>query len=199
MGRQVRYLKSAQWSKDFPPGDKPEIAITGRSNAGKSSFLNHWAQSLVAKVSQEPGKTRLVNFFEVNEKYRWVDLPGYGYASRGQGEREEWAPMIEQYLSLRDNMVGAILVMDVRREWSEDEENLKHFLNTAGKPLAVVATKIDKLKPNEVERERKRLVKDSGCPVFLVSNFRKVGADEVEDYCFKNWVRPALMNKGSVK
>lgn len=195
MGRVVRYLKSAQWSKDFPAGNLPEVAITGRSNAGKSSFLNQWAQSAVAKVSQAPGKTRLINFFDVAEKYRWVDLPGYGYASRGQKERDEWASMIEQYLSTRENMVGAILVMDIRRDWSEDEENLKNFLNDLDRPLCVVATKIDKLKPAEVKKYLKLLQSDSGCPVFLVSNFKKTGADEVEDFCFKAWVKPALEDK----
>jgi len=193
MSRVVRYLKSAQWSKDFPTGNKPEIAITGRSNAGKSSFLNQWAGSAVAKVSQAPGKTRLINFFDIaNGKYRWVDLPGYGYAARGHSEREEWADMIEQYLAERTNLVGALLVMDVRRDWSEEEENLKHYMNSSGRPLAVVATKIDKIKPNEAKKLQKTLELESGCPVFLVSNFRKVGATEVEDFCFKNWVQPAL-------
>lgn len=197
MSRVVRYLKSAQWSKDFPEGNKPEIAITGRSNAGKSSFLNHWSGTAVAKVSQAPGKTRLLNFFEVgNGKYRWVDLPGYGYASRGHAERDEWAEMIEQYFALRGNLVGAILVMDCRREWTEDEESLKQYMNTTGRPLCVVATKIDKLKPNEVAKLRKSLERASGCPVFMVSNPKKVGADDVEEFCFRNWVLPALNEGG---
>lgn len=193
MSRVVRYLKSAQWSKDFPAGDKPEIAITGRSNAGKSSFLNHWAGSAVAKVSQAPGKTRLINFFDISHgKYRWVDLPGYGYASRGHAERDEWAEMIEQYLADRECLLGTILVMDVRREWSEDEENLKEFMNSSGRPMAVVATKIDKIKPNEAKKLQKSLELKSGCPVFLVSNVKNQGAIEVEEFCYRNWVMPAL-------
>lgn len=192
MGRVVRYLKSAQWSKDFPAGDKPEVAITGRSNAGKSSFLNQWAKSLVAKVSQAPGKTRLVNFFDVGETYRWVDLPGYGYATRGADERDDWGPMIEQYLALRDNMVGAILVMDVRRDWTEDEENLKQFLENVDRPLCVVATKTDKLKPVELKKRLRILKEQSQCEVHLISNLRKTGADEVEEYCYRTWVKPYL-------
>lgn len=199
MGRVVRYLKSAQWSRDFPSGEIPEIAITGRSNAGKSSFLNQWAKSNVAKVSQEPGKTRLINFFEVGDKYRWVDLPGYGYASRGHDEREEWGPMMEQYLSLRGNLVGAILVMDIRRDWTEDEENLKHFLNTVDRPLIVVGTKTDKLKPNEIKQRLKLLERQAQIPIFPVSNLREMGADEVEDYCFKTWVKPFIEQSKKLK
>ncbi|MBX3018630.1 MAG: ribosome biogenesis GTP-binding protein YihA/YsxC [Bdellovibrionaceae bacterium] len=200
MSRVVRYLKSAQWSKDFPDGNKPEIAITGRSNAGKSSFLNHWAKSDVARVSQAPGRTRLLNFFEAaNGKYRWVDLPGYGFAARGHAERDEWAEMIELYLADRDCLVGAILVMDCRREWSEDEEALKEFMNTTGRSLCVVATKIDKLKPNEVRKLEQSLRKASGSPVFMVSNTKKIGAEEVEEFLFKSWVLPALNAKKKTK
>lgn len=188
---QVKFLKSAVEVKDFPAQDLPEIAITGRSNAGKSSFLNQFAQGWdMAKVSGAPGKTRLINFFEVDKKYRWVDLPGYGFSKRSGDEQETWGPMVEIYCAQRPNLVGALLVMDIRRDWEADEIQLKEFMEGSGIPLAVVVTKVDKLSRNEVDRRLKKIFEDSGqLPVFGVSNLKKTGGPDVEDHCYKSWIK----------
>ena len=191
---KVHFLKSAASPKDYPPADRPEIAITGRSNAGKSSFLNQISEHTrrnVAKVSQSPGKTRLLNFFEA-EKYRWVDMPGYGFASRSGDEVVGWRDLIEDYLSVREGLVGAVLVADIRREWSQDEEDLRTFFNSINLPFCVILTKADKVAAHEAEKQVLKISQQSGAQAFAISNTKEVGADLVEDFCFKHWVKPHL-------
>jgi GTP-binding protein len=197
-----QFLKSAAAPGDYPSEDVPEIAITGRSNAGKSSFLNQLAVTPTkkgkakptrqppAKVSQTPGKTRLLNFF-ATESYRWVDMPGYGFASRAGDEMRSWRQLIEEYLAGRPNLVGAIVIMDIRREWSPDEEQLRAFFNRISLPFCVVLTKADKVSSNEARQFSKAIAQASGAPAFVVSNATQMGGREVEAFCFENWVKPA--------
>lgn len=185
----IKFIKSAVEPGGYPDYLIPEVALTGRSNAGKSSFLNQFGRQLVAKVSNTPGKTRLINFFDVNEKYRFVDLPGYGFAKRSAEEEESWGPMVEDYLGQRPNLVGAILVMDCRRVWGSDEERLKEFLERRGVPLVIAATKIDKIRKQDIEKQMEYIQGRSHSPVFPVSNLQKVGASEVEAFCFQNWIK----------
>lgn len=185
----IKFIKSAVEETGYPDFKLPEIALTGRSNAGKSSFLNQFGRQIIAKVSNTPGKTRLVNFFEVNEKYRFVDLPGYGFAKRSAEEEESWGPMVEDYLGHRPNLVGAILVMDCRREWGTDEDRLKEFLERRGVPLIIAATKIDKLRKPEVEKQLALIHQKSHSVVFPVSNLQNQGAIEVESHCFQKWIK----------
>lgn len=172
----------------------PEVAFLGRSNAGKSSLINAWAGSQIAKTSATPGKTRLINFF-VGQGYRMVDFPGYGYSARSGDEQATWSGMIESFLGSRGNLCGAILVMDCRREWSEDEVMLSKFLQRCGKPMAVVLTKVDKLNRNEETKCRAAMAKlqESGSisAAFLVSNTKKSGIVELEEFVFDQWVKGA--------
>src|SRR5687768_5730395 len=96
--QKITFIKSAKVPKDFPHGSKPEVAIAGRSNAGKSSLINIMARSKVAKVSSTPGKTRLLNFFDYDNKFRLVDMPGYGFSKRSGHEQHSWEEMVEAYL-----------------------------------------------------------------------------------------------------
>lgn len=186
----MQFLKSAVLPQDYPDMNRPEIAVAGRSNAGKSSFINALADSKVAKVSQNPGKTSLLNFFDFGQHYRFVDMPGYGWASRSIPEMEQWTKMIETYIASRENLVGLLLVMDLRRDWSEDEQLLKTFCDSVGKPMTVILTKADKSKAKE-QNERKKIVqKASLLPTFLTSSTTEVGISEVEKFLFENWIKP---------
>ncbi|GIL18230.1 MAG: putative GTP-binding protein EngB [Oligoflexia bacterium] len=196
MPLNVQYLISCVEPKDYPAGDRPEIAIAGRSNAGKSSFINAMTGSNVAHVSKSPGKTRLLSFFNLGKYYRLVDMPGYGFASRSGDEVKMWQGMIETYLSTRESLVGLILVMDIRREWTTEEALLVDFMNQSGKPTAVVLTKTDKLSRSEILKLKKGIEKASQLSaVFCVSNLKKDGVVEVEEYIFENWIKPNMQRK----
>jgi GTP-binding protein len=185
----MKYLKSAVLPKDYPDTKRPEVAIAGRSNAGKSSFLNAVAGSKVAHVSQTPGKTRLLNFFDVGAHYRVVDMPGYGFAARAIDEKNEWSRMIETYLSMRGNLKGLVLLMDIRREWDEEEELLKQFCGKINLPICVLLTKIDKCSTKEKQDYLKKIKKTSQLSdVFLISAQTKVGIEEVEEFIYREWI-----------
>lgn len=189
----MRYLKSAVLPADYPEADRPEVAVVGRSNAGKSSFLNALAQSSVARVSQEPGKTRLLNFFDYGNKYRWVDSPGYGYAARGLDEIEDWQKMMESYFSLRGTLVGIVLLMDLRRKWQNEEESLRRFAASLNLPMILLLTKSDKVRSNEAQKFLKERQRESGLEnVFLVSSQTKRGVVEAEEFIYREWILPDL-------
>ena len=124
----------------------PEIALVGRSNVGKSSLINALCRnSRLARVSSIPGKTRLVNYFRVNEAFYFVDLPGYGYAKISRAEQAAWGPMIEAYLMGAKNLKALFLLMDIRREPSQDDLQMAYYLQHYAIPCVIVATKADQL------------------------------------------------------
>ncbi|MBX3039969.1 MAG: ribosome biogenesis GTP-binding protein YihA/YsxC [Bdellovibrionaceae bacterium] len=190
----ARFIKSAVHPHEYPPDRGLEIAIAGRSNAGKSSLINLMTGSRIAKVSGTPGKTRLLNFFEMNGgKYTLVDMPGYGFAARSGDEMHDWHQMVESYLASRQVLRGLLLVMDIRREWTKDEDMLKGFTDHRGLPMAVVLTKSDKLSRNEIQKAVAALKKKSSLNhVFVVSSLKKTGHVEFEEWLYENWVKPAL-------
>lgn len=190
--KTARYIKSAFFPKDFPEGGVPEVAVTGRSNAGKSSLVNSWTGLQLARVSQAPGKTRLLNFYDLGE-YRLVDMPGYGYASRARDELQDYRKIVETYFAVRSDVACLLLIMDIRRKWSEDEEMLKMFAASIGKPLIVVATKIDKVNQSEKHAHLKALEKSlEGTPYYLVSSTTGRGIRELDEAIFRNYVEPFL-------
>lgn len=190
MALDIEYMKSAVLAVDFPKADRAEVALAGRSNAGKSSFLNAIAKKPVAKVSGEPGKTRLLNFFSVGKSYRIVDMPGYGFAKRAPEEKESWSKMIEGYLVGRETLAGLILVMDIKREWSADEELLADLMWSRGLPMCLVLTKADQLKPNEIQKRIHILQTQSAQEaVFAVSNVKRLGTEDVEEHVYREWIK----------
>lgn len=189
MPKQIKFIKSAVLEKDYPVHRKAEVAIAGRSNAGKSSFINGLATNKIAKVSSTPGKTRLLNFFDM-DSFVLVDMPGYGFAARSGDEIRDWHKMIEVYLSSRESLAGLILIMDIRRSWSEDEELLRRFSETQGFPLAVVLTKADKMSRSQMLQAVNKIKKETGLSaVFATSALKKTGQEEVEDYIYDNWIK----------
>ena len=187
---KMTFIKSAVLAADFPKHDLKEIAIAGRSNAGKSSLINIWANGKIAKVSQTPGKTRLLNFFNVGANYCLVDMPGYGFASRSGDEIKMWRKMIENYLVLRSQLAGLVLVIDMTREWQDDEENIAEFVRKHDIPVAIALTKMDKFSKQDVDKAVARMKKQSRIDeVFPLSSQTKVGCREVEEFIFRNWVK----------
>lgn len=186
----AKFVTSAVKLEQCPQDDVPEIALAGRSNAGKSSFLNSFSKSgPIAKVSQVPGKTRLLNFYDVAGKYRFVDMPGYGYASRSGGEVREWQGIVEDFLSLREQVAGVILFIDSRREWQEEESQLIEFLDSLGIETVVALTKCDKMSRSSYLQAKTKFENLTHLKVFPISSEKKFGIVELEDYIFRRWVQ----------
>lgn len=187
---ELTFITSAADSTGWPKGDRPEVALAGRSNAGKSSFLNALGASRIAKVSQVPGKTRLLNFFDAGTKYRFVDMPGYGFSKRSGDEQAGWEGLIETYIRERANLVGLILLMDIRRDWTADEIQVRDFAESHGRRVALVLTKMDTLSKSEAQKRKQEIARQSHeRDIFLVTERDRKTIADVEDFVFKNWVK----------
>ena len=142
----ARFVISAAKADEFPAENLPELAVVGRSNVGKSSLINTLVQQDgLARTSRTPGRTRLVNWFEVDGKFHLVDLPGFGYAAVDKNTRESWKPLIEAYLAKRKTLAGVLLLIDVRRGAEEEELDFVPWLAERAIPVVVALTKCDKL------------------------------------------------------
>lgn len=129
-----------------PPTTLPEVAFAGRSNVGKSSLINKLVRRrALARVSKTPGRTREINFFQVNELFILADLPGYGYARIAKSKQADWRPLIEGYLGRTPRLRGVVLLLDARRDPSDDDRTMLDFLADTNHPTIVAVTKIDKL------------------------------------------------------
>jgi GTP-binding protein len=158
----AKFITSAAKPTDFPPPRLPELAVVGRSNVGKSSLINALVgQNGLARTSRTPGRTRLLNWFEIDGRFNLVDLPGYGYAAVDRDMRAGWQPLIEEYLAKRDVLAGVLLLIDVRRGPEEEELDFVPWLENRKVPIVVALTKADKLPKNkrmlEVAKAKKTL------------------------------------------
>ena len=194
--KTAKYLISAPSFDLCPKPDKAEFAFIGRSNVGKSSLINMLVnQKNLAKTSANPGKTQLINHFEINSSWYLVDLPGYGYAKVAQSSRRRWEQMIENYLRKRENLVNVFVLIDSRHKPQKID---LEFVNQLGEwqiPFTLVFTKADKEKPGVVQRNVKAFI-DSMRDLweFLPQNFvtsaeKKTGKDEVVAFigqCLQN-------------
>jgi len=150
---RAEFVTSAVKATNYPAGELPEVALAGRSNVGKSSLLNKIVNRKgLARTSNTPGRTRLINFFLINGLFHLVDLPGYGYARVAASERENWGKMIETYLTGRKNLKGILLLIDSRHPPTAQDIQVLDWFKNNRIPVAVVATKADKLSRSKLLR-----------------------------------------------
>lgn len=164
----------------YPPCELPEIAMVGRSNVGKSSLINFLTQrKSLARVGNTPGKTRVINFFSVENKLLLVDLPGYGYAKVSESEKRKWGKIIETYLNNRSQLCGIIMLVDIRHKPTQQDKMMYQWIVTMGKPHILVATKADKIAKahhqKHIKEIRQTLELVPDIPVIPVSASNKTG------------------------
>jgi GTP-binding protein len=153
----AEFVKSAFSEKDWPRAPLPEIAFLGRSNVGKSSLINSLlGVKGLARTSSTPGRTQALNFFLINRKFHFVDLPGYGYARVPKSIREEWGEFVTAYLAKRERLVLSIHILDSRHDPTQLDVQLSEWLSAYGRAALRVATKADKLSRNELQRKLRR-------------------------------------------
>ena len=158
--KTAEFVTSAVKKSQYPPEALPEIAFAGRSNVGKSSLINTLVnRKHLVKTSSTPGRTQLINFFDINKNLTFVDLPGYGYARVPAAVRKKWGPMIETYLSTRQTLKGVVIIMDIRRLPREEEQNLIHWLAHYSIASILVLTKTDKLSKTKLIKQQAAIVK----------------------------------------
>jgi GTP-binding protein len=166
-----------------PESELPEIAFAGRSNVGKSSLLNRLVRrKAFARVSRTPGRTREINFFRVNDRFVLADLPGYGYARISKEKKADWKPLIESYLRRTASLSGVVLLLDIRREPSDDDVAMLDYLAELEVPTIIVLTKIDKISRAQVDartREVMAALSLSRDQIIPFSSLTSTGRDEL--------------------
>ena len=181
--KSAKFVTSATKPAQYPPADLPEIAFAGRSNVGKSSLINTLVnRKHLVKTSSTPGRTQLINFFNINEAVGFVDLPGYGYARVPVSVRKKWGPMIETFLSQRESLKGIVVIMDVRRTPGTEELDLLHWLAHYNIACILVITKADKLSKNKQTKQVNTIIQALGVSrqeVILFSAKTSLGKDAV--------------------
>ncbi|WKY46390.1 ribosome biogenesis GTP-binding protein YihA/YsxC [Eubacteriaceae bacterium ES3] len=174
---------SAVSKAQYPTEILPEVVLLGRSNVGKSSFINTLIRrKALARTSSQPGKTQTMNFYRINEQFYFVDMPGYGYAKVSKKEREKWGLMIEEYLRERKNIVQVFQLIDSRHKPSEDDQLMYDWLCYYGINPVVIATKADKLSKNDAKKStaqiRKALSAEQNQKIILFSAESLLGKEE---------------------
>lgn len=164
--KNVKFVTSAASKSQWIDDSLKEFVLLGRSNVGKSTFINLITNvTQLARVSSTPGRTRLLNFFDVNGEFRLVDAPGYGYASVNKNNDMLFARMMEDYFNDRENLVAAFLLLDARRIPNDDDQMIFHTLFDANIPVILVATKCDKLNQSERSKLRKNILSTLNLPL----------------------------------
>jgi len=183
--KSAEFVTSAVKPSQYPPEILPEIAFAGRSNVGKSSLINTLVnRKHLVKTSSTPGRTQLINFFDINQNLSFVDLPGYGYARVPEAVRKTWGPMIETYLSSRRTLKGVVIIMDIRRLPREEEQNLIHWLAHYSIAAILVLTKTDKLSKTKMTKQQDAIARSLAVEkkdVILFSAKTRRGRDSVWD------------------
>lgn len=171
----------------LPDNEMPEIAFAGKSNVGKSSLINALMnRKSYARISQTPGKTQTINFYNINEEMYLVDLPGYGYAKVSEKEKAQWGKLIERYLHGSSQLRAVFLLIDIRHEPSANDKMMYRWIVEQGYAPVIIATKLDKLKRSQVQKHVK-MVRDGldlvpGTKIIPFSSVTKQGRDEIWEF-----------------
>ena len=183
--KNATFVKSIKNMRQYDLLQLSEVAVIGRSNVGKSSLINYLTNNYkLAKTSSTPGKTRLINYFLLNESFYLVDLPGYGYAKTAKSEKDSWQPMIEDYLDENQNLKVLLLLVDIRHDPSQDDKTMMQYIRFYDIPYIIVATKADKLSAPKRQKQLLdiafHLLIDKS-EIMVTSVNGKMGKDELFD------------------
>lgn len=176
----------AGFKDQWPKENLPELAFVGRSNVGKSSFINSFTgRKNLARTSSKPGKTRTINFYRINDSFRLVDLPGYGYAKVSKKEKAKWDKLINEYLHERENLKEVFLLVDIRHEPTAQDKQMYEWILESGFTGFVIATKFDKIKRGQIQKHinqiKKKLEIDDEGLIFAYSSETKHNKDVLEE------------------
>ena len=182
--KNPKFEISAVGPKQYPSGNLPEIVLAGKSNVGKSSFINTMInRKSLARTSSEPGKTRQINFYNIDSKFYFVDLPGFGYSKMSHAEQEKVGKFIEEYLFTRKNIKCIVLLIDIRHKPSENDVMMFNYIRSIGAPHIVIANKADKIAPTKVnsyvENLRNLLEANESDIILPFSSEKKIYTDTV--------------------
>ena len=177
---KAKFIKSAQTYSQKPEKNLKEIVFVGKSNVGKSSLINALVKNKgLAKTSSKPGYTKLLNYFEIDEKFYLVDAPGYGYTASGGKLLDSFSKMMETYFE-NPSLAGVVFIVDSRHKLSKDDVDFYNFIVEKEVPFLLVASKSDKLNQSEKAAMKKHITQDLGIPVFIpISTVKNVGIDEL--------------------
>ena len=189
--KSAEFITSAVRKNQYPETGHPEVAFVGRSNVGKSTLINAITnRRKLAKVSNTPGRTRLVNFFLINEEAMLVDLPGYGYAKISKTEKAAWGKIIEDYINGSPNLKRFVFLLDSRHKPTEDDIAMMDYFRYYGKDVVVIGTKLDKLKRNDIRKNEKLIIETLGLSesdqLMLYSSTSKENLHAVINRVFKD-------------
>ena len=182
MLKNVKYILTTHVLEKMPQDDLNEYVIVGRSNVGKSTFINVLTNNKnMAKISSKPGKTKAISFFDVDGKYRIVDIPGYGYAKVSKQQKLIFSEMIDEFLSKRKNILKVILLLDIRRGMTKDDEEMIGYFIYNETPFIVIGTKLDKVTQSERIKFEREIIEKLGTNPILYSSIKKTNLDKIEN------------------
>lgn len=181
--KKAAFITSAGSGRDRIVSELPQIAVVGKSNVGKSSFINYLANdSKLARTSKAPGRTRLINYFLFNEEFILTDLPGYGFAQVSRDEKKKWSTLIEDYLNEEERLRLVCFLVDIRHEPTDDDKIMYNYLFKRGVPFLIIATKSDKIAKSKVKNQMRHLssvLKVGADNILPVSSSEKKGKEEI--------------------
>lgn len=184
--KEPKFEISAVSPKQYPQSGLPEFVLAGKSNVGKSTFVNTMInRKKLARTSSEPGKTRQINFYNIDKRFYFVDLPGYGYSKMSKTEQEKVGKFIEQYLFSRKNIKTIFLLLDIRHAPSENDKLMLNYIMHTGLPFSIIATKADKIAITKVENSindmKNALGLSNNIAILPFSSERKIYTDNIWD------------------